>query len=286
MNKDEAIRASVNGAAAAFIAGLILLIFTIPAIITNSGGVLNDPWNFIDVLLMFSCSYGMIKNSRFSAVLIFCYLIVSKIIISIETETFSFLGLFIALIFLYFYAQAIQGTFTFHRIEKNENPEYRTTPRWIYILGIPSGLVIVFLVGIGLLDSIGILPSSKVQSADQISDIQIESLIKNNIVSASDKVLYFYSCGCLSMFESGNVLTQDRVIIYYEEDEQIETYSIYTDEITEIIQEEKGDELNDSVYKVNTDNRWLRLDLSVEENGDQKFIQALGKNLVENKLIE
>ena len=54
-------------------------------------------------------------NSNF---IIFVYFIIAKIIIGIEMGKMT--GFVTSLIFLYFYGKAIQGTFTYHKIEKAE----------------------------------------------------------------------------------------------------------------------------------------------------------------------
>ena len=86
----------------------------------------------------------------------------------------------------------------------------------------------------------------------------------------------------VSILESGNVLTQDRVILYINsENEGMEIYEIFLNEITEVVLETEGDTLNDSVYRINTNDpeRWLKLFLSTEQKGDEKFIKALHDNL-------
>ncbi len=46
-----------------------------------------------------------------------------------------------------FYGKAIQGAFWFHKIEKAENPDYKTPPKWVYFTGIP---VLVIFLALGL----------------------------------------------------------------------------------------------------------------------------------------
>ncbi|MEE8288446.1 MAG: hypothetical protein V3R25_03430 [Nitrosomonadaceae bacterium] len=283
MNKSEAIKATKNGAIAACISAALTIIIVLIAISSDAEGELapwNDPGIFIDVVFVLACAFGMYKKSRAASVLIFFYFLASKVIIAIETQAFSGFGM--ALVFIYFYGKAIQGSFVYHRLEKEENPDYKATTKWTYIFGIPSVLIIVTLVGFGLLSTTGVVPSTRVVSASEIYTNDIATLRSNGVITTGDKVKYFYSQGFSSILESGNVLTQDRVILYLtDENKELQVYEISLNEITEVVLESQGDTFNDSVYVVNTNDpeRWLKLYLSPEQKGDQKFVKAIRDNI-------
>ncbi len=283
MNKSEAIKATKNGAIAACISAALTIIIVLIAISSDAEGKLalwNDPGIFIDVVFVLACAFGMYKKSRAASVLIFFYFLASKVIIAIETQAFSGFGM--ALVFIYFYGKAIQGSFVYHRLEKEENPDYKATTKWTYIFGIPSVLIIVTLVGFGLLSTTGVVPSTRVVSASEIYTNDIATLRSTDVITTGDKVKYFYSQGFLSILESGNVLTQDRVILYLtDENKELQVYEVSLNEITEVVLESQGDTFNDSVYIVNTNDpeRWLKLYLSPEQKGDQKFVKAIRDNI-------
>jgi len=283
MNKSEAIKATKNGAIAACISAALTIIIVLIAISSDAEGELapwNDPGIFIDVVFVLACAFGMYKKSRAASVLIFFYFLASKVIIAIETQAFSGFGM--ALVFIYFYGKAIQGSFVYHRLEKEENPDYKATTKWTYIFGIPSVLIIVTLVGFGLLSTTGVVPSTRVVSASEIYTNDIATLRSNGVITTGDKVKYFYSQGFSSILESGNVLTQDRVILYLtDENKELQVYEVSLNEITEVVLESQGDTFNDSVYIVNTNDpeRWLKLYLSPEQKGDQKFVKAIRDNI-------
>ena len=136
MTRQEAIKASRNGAIAAFISGGATLIFAIAAIGFNLKGdfeLWNDPLIFVDVILIFTCAYFMLRNSRAAAVTIFIYFIVAKIAIGLTTEFgLNAPGIWISLVFLYYFGTAIQGSFAYHRIEKTENSHFKPTPKSVY----------------------------------------------------------------------------------------------------------------------------------------------------------
>ncbi len=283
MNKSEAIKATKNGAIAACISAALTIIIVLIAISSDAEGELalwNDPVIFIDVVFVLACAFGMYKKSRAASVLIFFYFLASKVIMAIETQAYSGFGM--ALVFIYFYGKAIQGSFVYHRLEKEENPDYKATTKWTYIFGIPSVLIIVTLVGFGLLSTIGVVPSTRVVSASEIYTNDIATLRSTDVITTGDKVKYFYSQGFSSILESGNVLTQDRVILYLtDENKELQVYEISLNEITEVVLESQGGTFNDSVYIVSTNDpeRWLKLYLSPEQKGDQKFVKAIRENI-------
>jgi len=286
MNREEAIKATKNGAIAACISGSLTLIIVVIAIFSNNDDTLalwNDPFNFFDILLIFACAYGIYKKSRTAAIVLFVYFIISKIFIGLETGKIS--GIFISLIFLYFYGKAIQGAFSYKKIEKSENPSYKPTPKVYYYVSIPLLIIFTAIVGLGLLTMTSVIPSTEVKAGVDVNQNNKEMLIANNIISIDDKLNFFYSTGFTSILEGGTVLTQDRVILYVPDGNNIiQIYELYFDKITSIKLLESGNLLNDSLYLISTDNSeaWLRISLSAEKRGDIKFIEALRQKLVKN----
>jgi len=181
-------------------------------------------------------------------------------------------------VFLYFYGKAVQGTYVFHKIEKEENPNYKPTPKWAYYVGIPTVSIFIILIGFGLITMTGLVPSTEVQAGIEMSRKDNGLLISNNIISKDDHIEYFYSYGFTSILEGGNVLTDNRVIIYWpDENKELQIYEIYFNDIASVELIQTGNLMNDSVYKVNSFNpdAWLQLELSTENRGDINFIEAL-----------
>lgn len=173
MNMDEAIKATKNGAIAALISGVVTFIITLIAITSDSEGVMsiwNDSLIFFDVGFIFLCAFGMYKKSRLAAVVIFFYFIVAKIIISIELNSVK--GVSVALILLYFYGRAIQGSYVFHNLEKKNNPEYTSTPMWVIILSSTVGVLFLALATFGFLEEYGYINLESAGSKD-ISELEI-----------------------------------------------------------------------------------------------------------------
>lgn len=283
MNRDQAIRATQTGAVAACFAGILMLGLILAAFNGAFDGALEkwrDAGNFIDVAIIFILAYAVYRKSRVAAILLFAYLVVAKVAMFFETGQLSGIG--VTLVFLYFFARAIQGAFTFHRIEKAENPNYKPTPRWICWTGMPILVVIILFLGLGLLTMTGILPSEEVQAGNEISQRHRSQLIESSVIFASDHIEYFYSWGFASILGGGTVLTDDRVILYLPGDEhELEIYELFFNEIASVELIEQGNFFHDSLYRIegHDPEAWIEISLSVEQDGDAKFIEALRSKL-------
>ena len=134
----------------------------------------------------------------------------------------------------------------------------------------------LFLCVYGLLSVTNILPSSEVVSGQELSVSDTSLLIDNSIVFPNENIEYFYSEGLLSIKEGGSVLTDKRIIAYWQEDGTIQIESNPFFEISSIELIEEGNYLNNSVHKVfGNKDHWLLLILSTEKQGDIEFINAL-----------
>ena len=279
MNKEGAIKATKNGAIVACISGAMTLAFTLYAIFSNNANsfeIWNDSSNFYDILLVFGCAFGIYKKSRFASVILFIYFIIAKIVISIETGGYN--GIFLGAVILYFYGRAIQGAFVFHKIEKVENPQYKPTPKWMLYIGIPAILIILAIMGFGIMTMTDLIPSTEVQSGAEMPLRDKNNLISNNIIRSNDTVLYFYSSGAFDILEGGSVLTQDRVILYMnDENQELGVYELYFNEISSIKLIQGGNALNDAIYRIegNQPNAWIEFELPVSDQGKIAFIETL-----------
>jgi hypothetical protein len=289
--KDAAIQNAKDGAIAAYIQSGMTLAAGIYAISSNVDGALkyqNDPLIFFTVFLMFICGYGMHKNSRAAAVIISAHFIYDKALLflmageNFEIGTASSFGQVISLIFLYFYVMAIKGTFAYHRIEKASNPEYKPVSKWVFIFGIPMGVLVLALLTLGVLEKSGILPTAKVISGYEIRASDREFLITSKIVEDGENIEYFNPNGLFSSIDQGEILTDHRVISYLKGNNgKLIVYELYFNEISSVELIEAGDEFSPSVYKVKTseEDKWIELHLPKESGGDLKFIGLLRQKL-------
>lgn len=283
MTKDEAMSATRNGAIAACVSGVLTIAVVAMAISTDAEGTLaifNNPMNLFDAALILICAFGMYKHSRTAAIGIFLYFIAAKAVIAVDTGQAS--GIVMALIFLYFYGKAIQGAFAYHRLEREADAEYRAmSKKGTALLGV-GAMAAVLLVAFALFSTFGVVPSTRVLAGAEVSDANMRLLREKGILASNDQVEFFYAQGLTSVLESGNILTTSHVILYFmEENGEISTYAIPLDEVTAVELEDPGSLISDSVYIVRTaiPDTWIKLFLSVEQKGDQKFVTALRESI-------
>lgn len=283
MNKNAAIKAIRHGVVAASVSAVLTALLVSFAIAVNGGDrfeFFNSAWNYIDSLIILACAYGMYKKSIVAWFILFIHFIAGSMIVSIETGLYGIWGLVV--IFLYFYAKAIQGLFVYHKLERQENSSHRATTKWTYLVGLPAFFLMASLMSFGLLYVSGVIPSNKVELGSEIKARDVATLVKSGVISADDKVEYYYFDGLFSILEGGSLLTRDKVISYWRDKETgLKIFILPVKNITEVTLEESGDDWSDSVYKVSTNSPelWLRLYLTIEKKGDRKFIEALRKKL-------
>ena len=279
VNKELAIKASKNGAIAALISGAFTAAIFLYALGANAEGFFglwNDPTVIVDIAIIFICAIGMFRQSRTAAVTMTIYWVLAKAYIFLETGAPT--GLLLSLVFLYYFGKAVQGTFAYHKIRKAEDPDYRAAPRWYYYVGIPTIALFFLFVAFGLLTMTDYVPSTEVLSGSDVSIEDRDALMANGVIYADEKIELFYSYGLLSVLEGGNVLTDRAVITYFvDEYDKLTVYELEFDQIESVELYEKGNYLNNSIYKVNAfgEDNWFTVELSTEEGGDVRFVDAL-----------
>jgi len=275
---DEAIRKVVTqGAIASFVSAGMTSLVVAYAILSDAQGLFkiwNDPLNIFDILLIIACGVGILWYSRTASVVLFVYYVVAKIYASIESGNLN--GIFIGVIFLYFFGRAVQGTFKYHRLRRAENASYRAAPKWIYIFGIPIGLVVFAIMGVGLMTAVGVLPSTEVVIGSDMPQKDRDMLVDNEILLPNEQIQMFYSNGFISILEDGNVLTDKRVVSYETIDGKLQIFATSFEKIGEVNVVKNGDYIDPTIIEVWTkDGSGFRVLLSTENGGDKKFISAL-----------
>lgn len=104
-----------NGWVAAIISGVMTLA-AVGLVLTMGTGGTFDAWNLLDVVLIFFLAFWIYRRSRIAATTMFVYFLASKIMVIAETGQPS--GVLVGLIFLYFYFQAMVGTFQYHKLRR------------------------------------------------------------------------------------------------------------------------------------------------------------------------
>lgn len=102
-----------NAWVAGAISGGLTLVVVLIAIFSGKDIAGIDAWSLIDVVFILGFSYGVYRKSRTCAILLFVIFLLSKVITWVDSGRPS--GLPLALVFLWYYAQGIVGTFAYHK---------------------------------------------------------------------------------------------------------------------------------------------------------------------------
>jgi serine/threonine-protein kinase len=101
-----------NGYVAGFISAIITFLIILLSASGNDLGYHLDWWSLLDVFLMVGLSLGIREKSRVCAVLMLVYFLFSKGFMIVETGKLSGMGAG-TFIWIYYFAQAIRGTFAY-----------------------------------------------------------------------------------------------------------------------------------------------------------------------------
>jgi len=156
LNNSDARYASKSAAIAAFILSGLSLILVNLAIYykwNNSLSIFDNPVNLIDILFLALCGIGVLYYSRFAAVALFAYFLVSKIYISIALGLNP--NLLVGVIFLYFFWRGVQGTFSYNRLVNNTEAGNKSFSKWWIILWSLITILAIIFVVYGIMIEVG-----------------------------------------------------------------------------------------------------------------------------------
>ena len=118
-----------NSYIAAFISAGITLVFTFLAFMGQNNIATVNAYTIIDVVFVIVLALLiMLIKSRVASIVLFVYFLFSKIVMFIEDPASGIFSLFLALIFAIAYFYGITGTFSYHKIKKQEKMN-STTPK-------------------------------------------------------------------------------------------------------------------------------------------------------------
>ena len=115
-NEEECSKHIRNGYISALAFLTIIFLFYVYTGKTNFFS-LNHPF-FIDLVVVLILTFGVFKKSRISAILLLIYFILSVIFLfdlKSLTPIFGIFTIIYALVFIYFFVQAIRGTLAYHK---------------------------------------------------------------------------------------------------------------------------------------------------------------------------
>ena len=99
-----------------FSASMTLVMVAIVIATGRSSLGLQGPIDLVDVAFILGMAFGISRKSRVCAVLMLVYFAFSKYLIIRASGQVG--GVWLGLVFLYFYAQGVVGTFEYHKLRK------------------------------------------------------------------------------------------------------------------------------------------------------------------------
>ena len=122
MEISEALKNIKYGYIAALVSAGITVLLNFLQFDAGDVNLFSDPVVLYDVIIILLLAFGIYKKSRVCAIAMLIYFILGKIFqfqeyasYGIDTQPSTYL---VAVVFIYFYFQAVRGTIAFHKINK------------------------------------------------------------------------------------------------------------------------------------------------------------------------
>ena len=225
----------------------ILIFFSPSSLDTETIKAFQDNW--IDAILIAFLTFGIYRKSRLASTFMVLYWLLTSVykIIILGPGTSGFISLLV----LYFLVMAAIGTFKFHKYEKNTNPDYKNKSIVIKII---FGFVSILIFGLmifGLLIETQsfVFNTGEFEDGLSLNYEDRKNLSNEGVIRQTDEIKYFYFFGLRSPFDiGGQILTNDRYILYYVDDNGVDIYEQFYTGMIEIESQFKGNSLSDSEY--------------------------------------
>jgi len=124
----------------------------------------------------------------------------------------------------------------------------------------------------------GVVPLDLVEG-HELTDRQRQQLLDHGLVDPDETIVVFYSAGVFSILEDGNIITETRVISYFEDEDAedgIELHWAEYDEILEVSIVDQGDTWSDSLISADlADDEFLEFWCPVEHGQDTRFVTEI-----------
>jgi len=231
-----------------------------------------DVWSFLDVAFILILVYGIYRKKRLAAIVMFCYFLLSKIIIASETGHIS--GALIGLLFSYFYFMGIVGTIQYHKflLHTGAIEKKKVTIKKKLIIGSVSGLVILLLFLIYLGSQ---APGTEVVPGRQIKEKFMTEMRSMDLVEPDENILYFYSDAFHDIKDGFYFFSDQKVVVYSQTFDQPEVRVSY-DEIVDIEFNRDESFWSDSyITLILNDESTVWFPVSSENGGDLKYYNTL-----------
>jgi len=278
LNKEKAIGWIQESFYAAIFVLVITAGATIYSILSNTTEgtfrLWND-WSIIgDIAIIIVLAFFIKRKSRFAASTILIYFLISKIMLfSADLNNLRISSFITSLIIIFFFARGAYATFVYHKLERIENPDYKTPSKKGLFIGVP---IIIFFIVAGWL--IAVTPGTmEVMKSSEISAIIKNKLTEAEVTKKGEKIDFFYSYGISDIIEEGVVFTDEYLIYYITEEDKTKSYRLPYSNMKEIRLKEKGDYFNDTIIEINfkgSDN-WIPVYLNTRLDRDMEVFNKI-----------
>jgi hypothetical protein len=279
MDLPAAEKAIRQGSDLGFFVAIVSLLGGILATTTNSSGFLeqwNDPWIFVAGVLFAGLALGVRRRSRTCAIGLTAFYVVSMISQYIMTGRAS--CFVVPGILTFFFAKSIEGTFVYHKLRGEEEPEYRAVAKWAYWLLIPASAVFLLFISLIVVGSVA-LPSAVI-AGDEMKPRHKELLRERGVLFEDEQVVMFYSAAFFSILGDGNLLTDRRVVSYGTIDEELFIAGAAYEDILGVTVLSEGSSFEDTTIEIKTASGESFIVLaSAEAGGDKRFLADLESRL-------
>jgi serine/threonine-protein kinase len=267
--------------------GFLLAILPVPAVIvaiTTDLGVAfdrwNDPWVLLDAAIVAGLAFGVRRRSRTCAVGLTVFYVLT-VIFNVAEEGRAFC-IVVPAILTYYFAKSIEGTFFYHKLRGEQDPEYRATARWTYWLLIPGTVVGALFLVFAVVGSF-MLPAAVI-AGDEMNPRHTALLRERGVLLENERVVMFYSAALFSILSDGNMLTDDRVVSYETIDDKLMVYDAAYNDIVEVTVLSEGGSFEVTTIGVTTatDESFIVL-AGTEAGGDKRFLADLESRIGHSK---
>lgn len=278
MDLEQSRQLEMQAVYAAIVSMVITSGLTLVAISQNGEGALapyDEPLNFIDVGFMGILAYFVYRHARTAAVLLFFFFLFSQILNIVTTGNAG--GTFVALVFLYFFFGGIRGTFAYHRLKREEDPSYRGAKVWQPIVGLPVLAVFFGLLGLGVSSQLGFTPPAGPVSEEGIAENHRTFLIERGYLAEDETIQLFYTTSLLSMEDSGNLISDRRILVWSKLDEDtIEVFQVPLAELESVTKLTQNSDILDAAYLIRgKDGTSFMFEIAPGESGEDTFRSIL-----------
>ena len=168
----------------------------------------------------------------------------------------------------------------------------RPAPALVRFLVLPLGIFIVSLSILVLTFFSEVMSEAemglKVYSGDELSEEHLSALRSVKLINISDEIKYFYSDELGTVNESGQFVTQDRVVSFITNDDgDLVVFEMPLEQIDRVEVVRSADEQNDGEYKIfgndDAEYEFVTVLLPFYGNGEEKFLGGLGVEVMQFK---